>query len=249
MSSFVAGQILTASALNTEFAAVPPIGSVIMWAGATSSLPTGWIMCDGSSQSTSGTYANLFTTIQYRYGGSGATFYLPKLNASYVPIGTSTLNTDGSRQTTTPSLTVSTSNVGSSGHAHTFNFTLNNHASTGHNHTIGSAGNSGNQSSNHQHNFTTAGRGAFHSHSYLKSNTSNIGATTGNDGPDHTHNGSTSIQGLDTNHTHPVVFNATTADTGHAHTVATSTWATPTADNTHAHTVPASFMVFIIRYA
>ena len=253
MSSFVAGQILTASELNTEFAAVPPIGAVIMWAGATSSLPTGWIMCDGSFQSTTGTYANLFTTIQYRYGGSGSTFYLPKLNASYLPIGTSTLNTAGSRQTTTPSLTVSTSNVGSSGHAHTFNFTLNNHASTGHTHSVGTqvgnTGNTGSQSTNHQHNYTTLGRNAFHSHSYFKSNTSNITATTGNDGPDHGHTGSTSIQTLDANHSHGVTFNAVNADTGHLHTVATSAWATPTADTTHAHTVPASFMVFIIRYA
>lgn len=245
MSSFVAGQILTASQLNTEFAAVPPIGAVIMWAGATTSLPSGWIMCDGSSYSTTGTYANLYTAIGYRYGGSAGTFYVPKLNASYLPIGTSTLNADGSRQTTTPSITVTTSNVSSGGHTHTYNFTLNNHASTGHTHSHNAVG-----TGNHAHTHTgtsdndTAGS---HTHTYFKPN-SGANNITFTPATQHTHGFTTGGASV-TTHEHTAANHAVTnSDTAHAHTVANSAW-TANNDTNHAHTLNASIMVFIIRYA
>jgi hypothetical protein len=243
MSSYVAGQVLTASSLNAEFAAVPPIGAVIMWAGATTSLPTGWIMCDGTGLATTGTYASLFAVLQYRYGGSAGTFYVPKLNASYIPIGTSALNADLSRQTTSPSITVSSSNHASTGHAHTFaSSTTSNRQSSGHTHTF----TVGSQSTNHQHNFSTGDQSVTHYHNYVKSNTSNIGAQTSNTSVGHTHNGSTSIQTLDANHSHSVNANAN-ADSNHSHTVTASVNATTT-DTAHSHTLAASFMVFIIRY-
>ena len=243
MSSYVAGQILTASSLNAEFAAVPPIGSVIMWAGATTSLPTGWIMCDGTGLATTGTYASLFAVLQYRYGGSAGTFYVPKLNASYIPIGTSTLNADLSRQTTSPSITVTSSTFQSTGHTHTYGSSAtSNVQSSGHTHafTVGA------QSTNHQHNFTTGDQSVTHYHNYVKSNTSNIGAQTSNTSVGHSHNGSTSIQTIDQNHSHSVNANAN-ADSNHAHNVTLPT-PTTTADTAHSHTVAASFMVFIIRY-
>jgi len=246
MSSFVAGQILTASALNAEFASVAgtPIGSVTMWAGATTSLPSGWIMCDGSSYSTTGTYAGLFAVVGYRYGGSAGTFYVPKLNASYIPIGTSTLNADASRQTATPSITVTTSNFASTGHSHTYNFTLNNHASTGHTHTYNAVG-QGNH--DHSHSGTTNNDTAgSHTHTYFKPN-SGANNVTFTPATQHTHGFGTGNASSAT-HNHTAATTATTnSDTGHAHTVASSTWAS-NADTGHTHTLSASFMVFIIRY-
>lgn len=248
MSSFVAGQILTASELNAEFASVAgsPIGSVTMWAGATTSLPSGWIMCDGSSYSTTGTYANLWAAIGYRYGGSAGTFYVPKLNASYLPIGTSTLNADGSRQTTSPSITVSTSNATSSGHTHTYNFTLNNHASTGHTHTYNAPGSGG---TDHAHSGTTnLDTAGSHTHTYFKPN-SGANNVTYTPATQHTHGFSTG-NATAFNHNHSAATTASTnTDTAHAHTVASSTWATTGTDSAHSHTLGASFVVFIIRYA
>ena len=244
MSSFVAGQILTAAELNTEFAAVPPVGAVMMWAGATTSLPSGWIMCDGSGRSTTGTYAGLFGVIGYRYGGSAGTFYVPKLNASYLPIGTSTLNADGSRQTTTPSITVSTANTTSTGHSHTYNFTLNNHASTGHTHTYNAVGTGYHD---HSHSGTTNPDGVnSHTHTYFKPNSGGNNVTFA---PMNTHtHGFGTGNASGTSHNHTAATTATTnTDTGHAHTVASSAWATNN-DTAHAHTLSASFMVFIIRY-
>lgn len=63
----------------------PPIGTIIMY--ATSSAPTGWLLCDSSSVSRV-TYANLFDVIGGTYGtGDGSTtFTLPDMRSRF-PIG------------------------------------------------------------------------------------------------------------------------------------------------------------------
>jgi microcystin-dependent protein len=61
-----------------------PIGAVTMFAGATP--PSNWLICDGSSLATTGTYAGLFAAIGYAYGGSGANFNLPNLLGAF-PLG------------------------------------------------------------------------------------------------------------------------------------------------------------------
>lgn len=69
------------STLETQ---IVPTGSLFPFAGASS--PTGYALCNGSSVSTSGTYAGLFAVIGYTYGGSGASFNLPDLRTR-VPVG------------------------------------------------------------------------------------------------------------------------------------------------------------------
>jgi microcystin-dependent protein len=61
-----------------------PIGSVAMFAGATA--PVNWLICDGSSLATTGTYAGLFGIVGYTYGGAGANFNLPNLVQNF-PLG------------------------------------------------------------------------------------------------------------------------------------------------------------------
>lgn len=58
-----------------------PTGTIIIW--PTSSVPTGYLECDGSSLSTT-TYADLFAVIGYEYGGSGASFSLPDLRGEHI---------------------------------------------------------------------------------------------------------------------------------------------------------------------
>ena len=67
-----------------------PTGSLTAFAGA--SAPTGWLLCDGSSISTS-TYASLFAVIGYTYGGSGASFSLPNLKGR-IPVGRDSSQTE-----------------------------------------------------------------------------------------------------------------------------------------------------------
>lgn len=59
-----------------------------------SSAPTGWLLCDGSSVSTT-TYADLFAAIGYTYGGSGASFNLPDLRQRF-PLGKASSGTGSS---------------------------------------------------------------------------------------------------------------------------------------------------------
>ena len=69
-----------------------PIGGGALWFTATP--PAGWLICDGSSLATTGTYAGLFAVIGYAYGGSGANFNLPNLNNRFA-MGGGTLAATG----------------------------------------------------------------------------------------------------------------------------------------------------------
>lgn len=51
-----------------------PAGAIMEFAAGAA--PTGFLVCDGSSLSTT-TYANLFAAIGYQWGGAGASFNLP----------------------------------------------------------------------------------------------------------------------------------------------------------------------------
>jgi microcystin-dependent protein len=63
-----------------------PIGSILIYGGT--SLPSGYLWCDGSSYSTS-TYSRLFSVLNYTYGGSGNLFNVPNLSTR-IPIGAGT---------------------------------------------------------------------------------------------------------------------------------------------------------------
>lgn len=60
---------------------IMPTGTVVPFAGITA--PSGWLFCFGQGLSTS-TYATLFSVLDYRFGGSGATFFLPDLRGRVV---------------------------------------------------------------------------------------------------------------------------------------------------------------------
>jgi microcystin-dependent protein len=58
-----------------------PSGVIFPYLGA--SAPTGWLLCNGSSQLTA-TYPNLFSVIGYNYGGSGANFNVPDYRGMFL---------------------------------------------------------------------------------------------------------------------------------------------------------------------
>lgn len=81
--SFVVGGGLTVG--GTVILGVPP-GVVQSYLGATSNVPTGWILANGASLSTA-TYPALFAVIGYSFGGSGASFSVPDLNVGFFLVG------------------------------------------------------------------------------------------------------------------------------------------------------------------
>jgi hypothetical protein len=113
--------------VDGSFDSYVPVGAVIPIMFTT--LPEGWLKCDGSSFS-SNTYPALAQVLGNRYGtSSGTTYYLPNLNDRYPYIVTGTANaTTGSKLTNTSSN--NTSSVGLD-HGH----------------------NTGNTGENHQHNW------------------------------------------------------------------------------------------------
>ena len=78
------GISLTNSSGETTIAATAggvPTGTVQWFAG--SSAPTGWLVCDGASKSTS-TFSALFAVIGTTYGGSGSNFNVPDLRGEFI---------------------------------------------------------------------------------------------------------------------------------------------------------------------
>ena len=80
-----ANKVLTSDASgNTSWQQVGvPTGAVMAYAGAT--VPTGWLICDGTSYARTGTYANLFAAIGTSWGApSGTTFNVPDMRGMFL---------------------------------------------------------------------------------------------------------------------------------------------------------------------
>jgi microcystin-dependent protein len=122
-------------------ASVNPSGVISQFAGSTA--PTGYLLCQGQSISTT-TYSNLFAAIGYTYGGSGSSFIVPNLQ-NRIPVGKG------------PDTEFDT--LGETGGAKTNTLTTANMAAHTHSGTTGTV------SSGHTHNFETGGFSADHTHS------------------------------------------------------------------------------------
>jgi microcystin-dependent protein len=68
-----------------------PIGTVLIWPGAASAIPDGYVLCDGRTFPNT-TYPQLFSIIGQSYGGTGSTYSVPRL-IGRVPIGLDPLGT------------------------------------------------------------------------------------------------------------------------------------------------------------
>jgi microcystin-dependent protein len=101
-------------------------GIVVPWGSA--SIPSGFLLCDGTSYSTT-TYAALFAVIAYTYGGSGANFLVPDLRDRTIcgvssansktlaqAIGANTVTPTGNIAGSTGATTLTTAQIPS--HAH-----------------------------------------------------------------------------------------------------------------------------------
>lgn len=100
-------QISKSNLLSDIYSGVVPTGALIPFAGLTSKVPSGWLLCDGSlvdSTEADGIYETLFQTIGYLYGkGSVSTqFRLPDMR-SRVPMGYDDMNNYPNLSGTTPS--------------------------------------------------------------------------------------------------------------------------------------------------
>ena len=101
-------------------------GIVVPWGSA--SIPSGFLLCDGTSYATSA-YTALFAVIAYTYGGSGANFNVPDLRDRTIvgvssgnskalaqAIGANTVTPTGNIAGSTGSTTLSTAQIPSHSH-------------------------------------------------------------------------------------------------------------------------------------
>ena len=63
-----------------------PTGTILTYAGSTATIPTGWLLCDGSAYSRTGTYQGLYQVIDTYWGtGDGSTtFNVPDLRGVFL---------------------------------------------------------------------------------------------------------------------------------------------------------------------
>jgi microcystin-dependent protein len=120
-----------------------PIGSITMFGGATP--PANWLICDGSSLPTTGTYAALFAVLGYAYGGSSGNFNLPNLQAQF-PLGANPTNPLG-QSGGTFSYAISVGNLPAHAHLitdvahnHSINQSAHLHPDPGHTHGVSDPG-------------------------------------------------------------------------------------------------------------
>jgi len=286
MTSFGATTPVTSRALNTAFRALEtqiaaasgsPIGSIALWAGDTTALPVGYLLCDGTPLSNASTYLPLFSVIGYKYGGSAGTFNLPSFFGAYIPFGTTTSNADSSRN----SIMLSSYGWQSTGHVHTFGSVTTNGQNQDHSHLASAvttndqnqdhihaqnAVNTGNVSNGHFHNFSvnTGNDSVNHYHGYQKPASSPVAAQTGGIDNAHQHpvsgttgditlnhfhtTNATSTGGMNVNHTHATnAANTGGVSQGHTHSSTAVVNAT-TADTIHSHNIAGTYVVYIIKY-
>lgn len=60
-----------------------PVGTILPFGGDTSSIPNGYLLCNGMSLDT-GQFSGLFAAIDYSWGGAGANFNIPDLRGRFI---------------------------------------------------------------------------------------------------------------------------------------------------------------------
>ena len=183
-----------------------PVGSIQMFAG--SSAPTGWLMCDGNSY-TSSAYPELFAVIGTAYGGSGGNFNVPNFT-NRVPRGGARSTGGGSDDH---------SHSGGS-HAHTMSAHTHSGSGSGaHTHTLGGHTHGGGSHS-HGHNHGS------HTHTISAPNvTAMIGSGANNASHiTHNHSGANAATPTNDSTTSTITTGAPSSDATGSGTASVSIW-------------------------
>lgn len=206
------------SSIQTQINTNTPIGMIAPYSGSVS--PTGWLLCDGTSYSTT-TYANLFGVVGYTFGGSGSAFAVPNLKGRVV-VGIDAAQTEFDA-------------IGESSGAMTHQHASSNSGTTSvaHNHSIDPPSTTSSGAGDHGHSLTDHSHYSDHSHYADHSHSVNPGETT-TSSSSHAHttnaNSSNSSRATGTSsvalgsHTHGV------DSSSHAHTVNIATFTSANAN-------------------
>lgn len=248
---------------GTSFVAdyIVPVGTIEMWAGLSSSIPSGWLLCDGGQYAigTSGSqYYALSQIITTRYGsytngsgGAGSSHFVVPTMTAYIPYGI----TSGANA----SATTSSFSTISLAHNHTTDTSATTTADGGsHSHTLADTGlhyhNLGSSNWNHYHD--TVGPSNTHAHNLGSANQPSTNSTglQSHDSTQHgyfttdnaqTHSHTTGIQTTNADHTHSI---PTSTGLAHTHTWPNSSTSNSATATAHNHTQSIVPICFIIKF-
>ena len=236
-----------------------PAGVILLWSGSVASIPSGWLLCNGSSGTpdlrdrfvvgAGGSYAVAAT------GGATAvslgTTNLPSHTHSISASGTtSTVNIDHLHSVSGSGTTSGVSN----GHTHTFSGTTT-QENTGHTHSISDPGH------NHLYTFKSVTGGTLAGgdpNSVANVNATTSTNTTGITGTNdisnnHNHNYSGTTSDISANHTHTVTVTGTSgamnSNQNHSHTVTVTGTSGATGSGTAFSILPPYYALAYIMKA
>ena len=218
-----------------------PTGSIIHWIGAKSSIPSGWLACDGTNYSTA-TYPSLYGVINIYFGGvAGSNFNVPDLRSAAMPgaisglAGVAVGNTGGGLYTWVNgsaepfgALTHSSDNAS---HTHTWTDTTDGshtHADL-HTHTVSVSSYSSDGDHSHTHSDSVSTNGHTHTFGSLGTSSGSVSI-----------NASIDVLAATNSHTHTVP--SITGGNSHTHTT------TEGCTTNGAHTANNHFAVGLIDY-
>jgi microcystin-dependent protein len=204
-----------------------PAGVISQYAGTAA--PTGYLLCQGQSVSTT-TFAALFAAIGYNYGGSGESFNVPNLQ-NRVPVGRGT-GTFGSLNATGGAETHTLTTAEMPSHTHVQN--SHNHTQDSHNHTQNAHGHSASSgdAGSHSHTASTNTAGAHtHSGSASHNHVYYFGQSVRRAAGTSTGEIQNTIKSVVNSETTDASFHTNVSAGGHTHTV------TVDAGGSHSHTV------------
>lgn len=267
------GEVLVYDGTSFVSEGIIPVGTVEMWAGLSSSIPSGWLLCDGGQYpigSAGSIYYALSQVITTRYGaytnGSGAAgsthFVVPNITntvlswASRAPLsyGTSGSTSGASSLTVNADVTHShnlsnaNATTNSDGGLHTHNITS---TDSFHTHDLAA--------SNWDHAHDTGTPSAVHRHGIIVGNSANTstgftahtstqhGATSADTAQAHSHTSGVenNFANSTSSHTHNI---PTSSGLSHNHAFGTNATSTTANDSAHNHTINIVPICFIIKY-
>lgn len=202
---------------------------MVLYAG--SSVPSGYLNCDGSAVSRT-TYAALFTAIGTTWGaGDGSTtFNLPNMVGKFAYGGN------------TPATTATTSDSANIDHAHNAS---SGNQSANHTHTVTAS--AANESADHAHNWSanTGNASNDHTHNvgvYYNGGNPNTKTTSGVSAS-HYHGVSGTTSGITANHNHAINTSVGNNSANHSHAITVAS----TSGLAHSHGIQSARFIYIIK--
>ena len=180
-----------------------PAGVILLWSGSIASIPSGWLLCNGSS----GT-----PDLRDRFVVGAGSTYAVGATGGAASVTLATTNLPSHTHSISATGTTGTESVG---HTHTFSGTTSGQSAT-HTHSVSDPGHNHvvtNYAGIDQMNYRiSSGVAAGQSGNYTS--TSYTGISLGNASADHTHTYSGTTSNISANHTHNVTVTGTSGATG-----------------------------------